>query len=134
MCAGVSRETDEAGHEQSAGTPEGTVSRETEATTPSPRRNPLSRALIFLLLAPLRIYQRLISPALPPRCRYYPSCSHYAVQAVQELGPLKGTVLAVWRVLRCNPWSSGGLDPLENRRLFRSGTPEDTAARAPKTV
>jgi putative membrane protein insertion efficiency factor len=134
MRAGVSRETDGAACEHDHSVAGDSVSRETGATTPSPHRNPLSRMLVFLLLAPIRVYQRFVSPALPPRCRYYPSCSAYAVQAVQELGPLKGTVLAVWRVLRCNPWSPGGLDPLENRRLFRSGNAEQAPAGPPKPV
>jgi len=137
MCAGVSRETPEQGREQAPRAADGVgdaVSRETDAVPSTPRRNPLSRALVFILLLPLRVYMRYISPALPPRCRYYPTCSAYAEQAVRELGPFKGTVLAVWRVLRCNPLSSGGLDPLENRRLFRSGTPEKPAAPSPKTV
>jgi len=137
MCAGVSRETAAHGHEQAgsaAGAGNEPVSRETEPAPSTPRRNPLSRALVFALLLPLRVYRRYITAALPPRCRYYPTCSAYAEQAVRELGPFKGTVLAVWRVLRCNPLSSGGLDPLENRRLFRSGTPEEPAAPSPKTV
>jgi len=79
--------------------------------------------LTALALLPIRIYRRLISPLLGPRCRYYPTCSQYAEQAVRELGPFRGTIVAVWRVLRCNPLSSGGLDPLESRRLFRSGPP-----------
>lgn len=73
-----------------------------------------------LALAPIRAYRRWISPLLGARCRYYPTCSAYAEQAVRELGPLKGFVVALWRLLRCNPFSSGGLDPLESRRLFRS--------------
>ena len=72
---------------------------------------------VFLL--PLRVYRRFVSPALRPRCRYYPSCSAYAEEAVTELGILRGTVVAAWRLLRCNPWSRGGYDPLEARRLFR---------------
>jgi len=134
MCAGVSRETAEHEHEQVELAGADPVSRETEAVASTPRRNPVSRALVFVLLLPLRVYRRYISPALPPRCRYYPTCSAYAEQAVRELGPFKGTVLAVWRVLRCNPLSSGGLDPLENRRLFRSGTPEKQAPPSAKTV
>lgn len=90
-------------------------------------RSPLSRALTALVLAPIRVYRRLVSPLLGPRCRYYPTCSTYAEQAVRELGPVRGTILAVWRVLRCNPMSSGGLDPLENRRLFRSKRSADPA-------
>ena len=70
--------------------------------------------------APIRLYQRFVSPALPARCKYHPTCSEYAVQAVRSYGILKGTVLAVWRVLRCNPWSRGGIDPVEAQTLFRS--------------
>lgn len=66
----------------------------------------------------LRAYQRWISPAFGPRCRYYPSCSEYAVQAVQRFGILRGLVLAAWRLLRCNPFSHGGFDPVEGQRLF----------------
>lgn len=73
-----------------------------------------------IFTAPIRVYQRLISPALPARCKYHPTCSEYAVQAVRSYGILKGTVLAVWRVLRCNPWSRGGIDPVEAQTLFRS--------------
>ena len=64
------------------------------------------------LVAPIRIYQRFISPALPRRCKYHPTCSEYAVQAVRTQGVLKGLVLAAWRLLRCNPWSHGGHDPV----------------------
>ena len=73
-----------------------------------------------LAVAPIRIYQRAISPALPRRCKYYPSCSEYAVQAVRSYGILRGLVLAAWRLLRCNPWSHGGVDPVENQTLFRA--------------
>jgi uncharacterized protein len=69
--------------------------------------------------APLRFYQRLISPGLPARCKYYPSCSEYAVQAVRRYGILRGIVLAAWRLLRCNPWSHGGVDFVEDQKLFR---------------
>jgi len=68
---------------------------------------------------PIRLYRRVISPALPQRCKYHPSCSAYAVQAVRRYGILRGLVLAGWRLLRCNPWSHGGHDPVENQRLFR---------------
>jgi uncharacterized protein len=71
-----------------------------------------------LVLAPIRAYQRVISPALPRRCKYEPTCSRYAVQAVERYGILRGLVLAGWRVLRCNPWSHGGHDPVEQQRLF----------------
>ena len=72
-----------------------------------------------VVLAPIRFYRRFISPGLPPRCRYHPSCSAYAVQAVERYGILRGLVLAVWRVLRCNPFSHGGYDPVEAQTLFR---------------
>jgi uncharacterized protein len=70
-------------------------------------------------VAPVRLYQRAISPAMPQRCRYYPSCSEYAVQAVRRFGVLRGLVLAAWRLLRCNPWSHGGVDFPEDQKLFR---------------
>lgn len=70
----------------------------------------LKRGTVFILLLPIRFYQRFISPALPPTCRYYPTCSTYAVRALQVHGPFKGLMLAVWRLLRCNPWSLGGVD------------------------
>jgi hypothetical protein len=69
--------------------------------------------------APIRLYQRVVSPALPQRCKYHPSCSAYALQAIRSYGILRGLVLAGWRLLRCNPWSHGGLDPVEEQRLFR---------------
>ena len=71
---------------------------------------------------PIRLYQRVISPALPKRCKYHPSCSAYALQAIRTYGILRGVVLAAWRLLRCNPWSHGGFDPVEQQRLFRPRT------------
>ena len=79
----------------------------------------IERAAQSLLLAPVVAYQRLISPALPRRCKYEPTCSRYAVQAVREYGILRGLVLATWRLLRCNPWSHGGYDPVSAQRLFK---------------
>ena len=76
------------------------------------------RALVTLFLAPLRAY-RYMSSAFPRRCKYEPTCSAYAEQAVRELGLVRGSILAAWRLLRCNPWSHGGWDPLADRRLFR---------------
>ncbi len=72
-----------------------------------------------VITAPIRLYQRAISPALPRRCKYEPTCSAYAAQSIRELGPIRGLVVAVWRVLRCNPFSHGGYDPVSARRLFR---------------
>ena len=70
-------------------------------------------------IAPIRAYQRFVSPAFPRRCKYEPTCSAYAVQAIRRYGILRGLVLAGWRLLRCNPWSHGGHDPVEAQRLFR---------------
>ena len=69
--------------------------------------------------APIRFYSRFISPGLPRRCKYEPTCSAYATQAIERYGILRGLVLAGWRLLRCNPWSHGGYDPVEDQRLFR---------------
>ena len=66
------------------------------------------------LLALIRAYQAVISPALPPdTCRFYPSCSHYGYQAIYKHGALKGSLMAAWRVLRCNPFNPGGYDPVQ---------------------
>ncbi len=81
--------------------------------------NGLTRLLRGVVVAPIVGYQRVISPALPRTCKYEPTCSDYAVRAVREFGILRGLVLAGWRLLRCNPWSHGGLDPVEAQRLFR---------------
>jgi hypothetical protein len=80
----------------------------------------LRRVARALVVAPVVLYQRLISPAIPRRCKYEPTCSRYAVGAVREYGILKGLVLAGWRLLRCNPWSYGGYDPVEDQRVFRT--------------
>ena len=78
------------------------------------------KAVRVVATAPLRFYQRAISPAMPARCKYYPTCSEYAVQAVRRYGVLRGVVLAAWRLLRCNPWSHGGVDFVEDQKLFRA--------------
>ena len=75
-----------------------------------------------LAILPIRLYQLVVSPALGPRCKYEPSCSRYAVEAVRRYGVLRGVVLAGWRLLRCNPWSHGGHDPVEAQRVFRPRT------------
>jgi putative membrane protein insertion efficiency factor len=75
----------------------------------------------MVVLLPIWAYQKLISPVLGQHCKYHPSCSAYAVQAVQRFGILRGLVLAGWRLLRCNPWSRGGYDPVEEQRLFKTG-------------
>jgi len=72
-------------------------------------------------LAAIAAYRRLISPALPRRCRYEPTCSAYAAQAVRRFGAARGLLLAGWRLLRCNPFSHGGFDPVPARFTLRVG-------------
>jgi putative membrane protein insertion efficiency factor len=81
------------------------------------------RAAVRIVQAPIEGYRRVISPALPRRCRYEPTCSSYAVQALGQFGILRGLVLATWRLLRCNPFNHGGYDPLEAQRLFAPRRP-----------
>ena len=76
-------------------------------STTTPALGPVAR----LTLALVRFYQRFLSGLKPPTCRYYPSCSEYAAQAIAHRGPLRGSLLAVWRLLRCNPFAPGGYDP-----------------------
>jgi uncharacterized protein len=78
-------------------------------------RNPAKALFIGLI----RFYQTVMSPGIPSRCKYYPSCSQYALDAVREYGALRGLVLGTWRVLRCNPLSYGGYDPVSRQTLFR---------------
>jgi putative membrane protein insertion efficiency factor len=70
--------------------------------------------------APIVLYSRFISPGIPRRCKYEPTCSRYAFDAIREYGILRGLVLAGWRLLRCNPWSYGGYDPVDAQRVFRA--------------
>jgi len=70
------------------------------------------KAVIGIAILPILMYQRLISPLTPPSCRFYPTCSEYAKQALLKHGIIKGTALAIWRVLRCNPWGGSGYDPV----------------------
>ena len=79
----------------------------------------MSRVARVVAVAPIAVYQRMLSPLLPRRCKYEPTCSHYAVDAIGEYGILRGAVLALWRLLRCNPWSYGGYDPVKDQRLFK---------------
>ena len=74
-----------------------------------------------VLLAPIAAYRRWISPGLPRRCRYEPTCSAYATQSIRRFGPVRGLLLACWRLLRCNPFSHGGFDPVPDRFTLRVG-------------
>ena len=73
-----------------------------------------------IALAPIRAYQRFVSPLFGRRCRYHPTCSEYAAGAIREFGVARGAVLAAWRLLRCNPWTPGGVDYPHDQRLFRA--------------
>ena len=68
--------------------------------------------VVFLLAAPIRLYRWLIAPILPSSCRFYPSCSAYALQALEELGPVRGVYLTIRRLLRCHSLNPGGVDPV----------------------
>ena len=69
----------------------------------------MRKILVFLISA----YKKIISPLLPPSCRFYPTCSEYSIQAIEKYGVAKGTVKSFWRILRCNPLNKGGYDPVE---------------------
>lgn len=83
----------------------------------------LSKFTGAILLLPVHAYRKLISPLLGPRCKYYPSCSTYTVEVVRIYGPVRGPILAAWRVMRCNPLSDGGFDYPEDQKLFKSAHP-----------
>ncbi|GLW77109.1 MULTISPECIES: membrane protein insertion efficiency factor YidD [Actinokineospora] len=83
------------------------------------RPGPVAR----VLLVPVRVYRRWISPVLPPACRFHPSCSAYAVEALTVHGALRGSWLAARRLLRCGPWHPGGLDPVPPRRTETESGP-----------
>ncbi|GEL19413.1 membrane protein insertion efficiency factor YidD [Pseudonocardia asaccharolytica] len=85
------------------------------------RPSPIGRALVVLL----RGYQRWISPAFPPTCRFYPTCSAYAIEALQVHGVFRGTWLTLWRLARCAPWHPGGIDPVPPRRDDVTPSAED---------
>ena len=74
--------------------------------------NKPARLLAKLLVLPILFYQVCISPLLGPSCRFTPTCSEYARQAILKHGPIKGLGLAIWRILRCNPWGGSGYDPV----------------------
>jgi uncharacterized protein len=86
------------------------------------RRGALDRkpgVVVVLIQAAVGLYQRFVSPALPRRCKYEPTCSAYVVSALRSYGAARGLVLGGWRLLRCNPFSHGGYDPVEAQTLFR---------------
>ena len=86
-----------------------------QPTGETPKRHSTSPAgglLAKILILPIRFYQLAISPHTPPSCRFTPTCSQYAIEALRKHGPLKGLGLAIWRILRCNPWGGSGYDPV----------------------
>jgi putative membrane protein insertion efficiency factor len=97
------------------------ASRSEGVSSPLPL-HPVVRIIRLLATAPIVVYQRFVSPAIPRRCKYEPTCSRYALDAIREYGILRGLVLAGWRLLRCNPWSHGGYDPVEAQRVFRTAS------------
>ncbi len=84
-----------------------------------PQADPMTSLPAQLLIAPIRFYQRFITPYTPATCRYYPTCSAYAVTALRTHGAVIGTGLTIWRLLRCNPWSSGGIDHVPAKGQLR---------------
>ena len=72
-----------------------------------------------LLLRLIRFYQKKISPNTPPACKYYPTCSQYGYEAIERFGALKGSALTIWRILRGNPFSKGGYDPVPQKKQKR---------------
>lgn len=74
----------------------------------------------YIAIALINFYRKFISPLFPAKCKYYPTCSSYALTAVKRFGFIRGTLLAVWRILRCNPWSPGGIDPVPEKFTFKA--------------
>lgn len=75
--------------------------------------------LTILIIKLINIYQRLLSPVLGRNCKYYPSCSDYAKEAIIKKGVITGIILSTWRILRCNPFSYGGYDPVDKREYLK---------------
>jgi putative membrane protein insertion efficiency factor len=107
MCASASH----------ADPPEGPAERAEKTALARPTS--LKGLLAWPLLALIWFYRRFITPFTPPTCRFYPTCSAYGLEAIQLHGPFKGTALTVWRILRCQPFSPGGFDPVPGSELDR---------------
>jgi putative membrane protein insertion efficiency factor len=76
----------------------------------------LARSTRSVVLFPIRLYQKVVSPLFPPVCRFMPTCSHYAIEAIEVHGVVRGLILASHRIMRCHPWHAGGWDPVPARR------------------
>lgn len=73
----------------------------------------------YILVGLIKFYRRFISPLTTPKCKFYPTCSRYALDAIMRFGAIRGSLLAVWRLLRCNPWSMGGIDYVPEKFIFK---------------
>lgn len=74
-----------------------------------------------LLIGIIHFYQRAISPRKPPSCRFTPTCSAYAIEAIERFGAIRGSGMALWRILRCNPWGGSGYDPVPEKKDKKAG-------------
>lgn len=89
----------------------------------------------YLLIGVFSLWRLVVSPLYGPTCKYYPSCSAYGLEAVRRHGAVRGLALTAWRVLRCNPWSSGGVDDVPPARgVQRAAHPTDDPAAAPRAA
>ena len=94
---------------------------------------PYGNLMKYLLIGLLKAYRAVVSPLYGQVCRYYPSCSAYALEAVQRHGSIRGSWLAMRRVSRCHPWALGGVDPVPDEFSWRTAHPADSPASEPKT-
>lgn len=90
----------------------------------------VNRVAVAVLMAAIRAYQLVVSPWVTQQCKYYPSCSAYGLEAVRRHGAVRGARLAIWRILRCNPWGSGGVDHVPGTQAVATTVdPEDASVR-----
>jgi putative membrane protein insertion efficiency factor len=79
--------------------------------------NIVQKGIVWVMILPIKFYQYSISPLLPKTCRHIPSCSAYAIDALKIHGIFRGSLLAIWRILRCNPWGTHGYDPVPPKKI-----------------
>lgn len=82
----------------------------------------IRKFVVSMMVLPVRFYQLCISPLFPPACRYTPTCSQYAIEALRVHGPLRGSLLALRRILRCHPWGGSGYDPVPPKKYDSNGS------------
>ena len=73
----------------------------------------------YIFILPIIFYRKIVSPVFPAKCKYIPTCSTYSLEAFRKFGAVRGLILTVWRILRCNPWSLGGFDPVPDKFSFK---------------